>query len=117
MNTDHINTLSQVQQRKLELKALILAEKQEMSDIAKAMQESLKPHNLASSFLRGLIPADDQTPTTGDSLESMVSLFTTKNEKLNKFLRVAVLVTPIVMKIIKIFRKKKGKSVETPIAS
>jgi hypothetical protein len=108
MKTDHIYTLEQVKLRKVELKAIIHAEKQEMNDIAKEMQESLKPHNLLSTFVHGLIPDSSQSTVNGDSLESMVSLISSKNGKLNKFLRVAIEVLPVLFKVIKILKKKKG---------
>lgn len=107
MKTDHINTLAHVKQRKQELKAIIHAERLEMSEIAKSIQESLKPQNLVTTFVNGLTSNDENKTPVTDSLESVIAMFTKKNSKLNRYLRIAVMVAPIVFKIIKLLKKKK----------
>jgi hypothetical protein len=105
--TDHIDTLAHVKQRKQDLKAIIHAEKQEMSEIAKSIQESLKPQNLITTFVNGLGSDDTQKGPIANTLESVIEIFTKKNSKLSRYVRIAVMVAPIVFKLIKLLKKKK----------
>lgn len=114
MKTDHIDTLAHVKQRKQELKAIIQAEKQEMSDIAKSIQESLKPHNLINTFVNGFTSDDEKESPVTNTVESVIALFTKKNSKLNRYLRIGLMVAPFVFKLLKLLKKKKqGSTVES----